>query len=104
MNCHSLKTWVKPFTATWEGRKNYEVRLDDRQFEVNDCLHLREYEHETERFTGRAMLACITYISRLEGSAQPEVCVLATWITDRTLESAEIRLTDDEREYYFSGE
>jgi len=104
MNCHSLKTWVKPFGATWVGNKSYEVRTDDRGFEVNDCLHLREYDEEAQRYTGRSMLTRITYISRGMTETPKDVCVLATRILHWAQHPAEVLWDADLREYYFSDE
>lgn len=41
---HELKTIPKYFNAVREGRKTFEVRKDDRNFQVGDTLNLRKYE------------------------------------------------------------
>ena len=40
MKAHVLKTDSEPFQAVLEGRKQYEIRLDDRGFAVDDVLIL----------------------------------------------------------------
>ena len=76
---HELKTWPEPFQAVIDGRKRYEIRVDDRGFAVGDVLHLREWDPSpqmepvtpwslvmTERpraFTGREAFAVVTYIT-----------------------------------------
>ena len=63
MTTHRLKTWPRYFAAVYEGRKTYEVRRDDRGFNVGDILHLVEWSiHGGE--TGREVKHTITYISR----------------------------------------
>lgn len=59
---HELKTWPEPFAAIVDGRKTFEYRKSDRAFEVGDLLELREYDPETEDYTGAWVLARITYI------------------------------------------
>lgn len=75
MKTHELKTWPEPFTEVVEGRKKFELRRDDREFEVGDRLHLREWDphaiHESSRgytgqYTGREFHCEITYITRNE--------------------------------------
>lgn len=61
---HELKTWVASFTAIIEGRKLHEVRYDDRNYQENDTLFLREYIKEEDRYTGRAIEVKVTYLSR----------------------------------------
>ena len=44
MRVHELKTWPEFFSAARSGIKRFEVRKDDRAFEVGDLLVLREFE------------------------------------------------------------
>lgn len=61
---HELKTWEEPFEAVIEGRKHHEIRFDDRGYQEGDTLFLREYVKPEERYTGRAIEAEVTYLSR----------------------------------------
>ncbi len=58
---HTLKTWIEPFTAVWEGRKRYEVRQNDRNFQSGDVLVLREWDRFAEKYTGRVVRARVGY-------------------------------------------
>ncbi len=61
---HDLKCWPKFFTAILEGRKRHDLRrADDRNFSVGDLVRLREFDPETEQYTGREQVVKITYIT-----------------------------------------
>lgn len=70
MKFHILKTDKRPFIMTWAGIKDYEIRLNDRDFELGDIISLRETEFDGAemkqgsplRFTGRAIECIITGI------------------------------------------
>ena len=40
---HELKTWPNEFQAIWDGKKAFEVRPNDRNYQVQDSLLLREW-------------------------------------------------------------
>jgi len=50
---HNLKTWPKFFEMVRSGRKTFELRVNDRNFQVGDILDLHEWVPETETYTGR---------------------------------------------------
>ena len=67
---HELKTWPMFFEKTLSGEKKFEVRRNDRDFNVGDTLMLREYDgkynEETKaiegEYTGRKMYVNVNYI------------------------------------------
>lgn len=71
---HELKTVPSYFAAVALGMKTFDIRFNDRGFEVGDLLFLREYEaREGGGYTGRACVRKITYVMAdpqyvLEGS------------------------------------
>lgn len=75
MKTHALKTDPDVFRATLKGHKTFEIRLDDRGFEVGDCLQLHETQFTGEKmkagkplvYTGRMEFMFVNYI--LRGSA-----------------------------------
>lgn len=91
---HNLKTWPEPFQAIWDGVKPFELRLNDRNYQVGDRLNLREFIPEPpEKFitssphgeyhagyTGRRIEAMVTFV--LEGhiaekfGLKPGYCIL----------------------------
>jgi hypothetical protein len=74
---HELKSWPSCFAAVKAGNKPFDVRENDRNFQLGDKLLLREYDPETEQFTGHTITRWVSYV--LEGGAfgvQPNWCVL----------------------------
>lgn len=105
---HKLKTWPAAFALVWSGDKPYEVRKDDRGFEVGHGLELVEFEpHEICRgsgayegpagvdvecggcapphgvYTGRVVLAEVTSRSADAWGLPPGLCVLGFKIVAR---------------------
>lgn len=50
---HRLKMWPEPFQETWDGRKPWEYRVNDRDFRVCDYAVLEEWNPDTSQYTGR---------------------------------------------------
>lgn len=65
MKKHDLKTWPEFFTPVFDGKKNFELRKDDRHFMVGDLLRLREWEPNTASYSGREVTKVITF--KLDG-------------------------------------
>ena len=57
---HSLKILPKYFNDVASGYKTFEVRKNDRNFQVGDTLILKEWENG--EYTGRIIKKEITYI------------------------------------------
>lgn len=71
MTTHELKTWPAFFEAIADGRKNFEIRLDDRGFQAGDKVLLREWDPAirtgglsltASQYTGRELTADIGYV------------------------------------------
>ena len=63
-NCqlHELEIWASCFAAVESGAKPFDVRKNDRNFQVGDALLLREYDPETAAFSGRIALHWASYV------------------------------------------
>ena len=73
---HSLKTWPEYFNKVVSGEKSFEVRKDDRGFEVGDTLILQEFIMNFG-YTDREIYKEVTY--KLEGGSfgvEKGFCVL----------------------------
>lgn len=84
MKTHDLKTDPDVFEAVYSGLKTFEIRKDDRGFEIGDLLRLLETESSAEamaegarlEFTGRQSHHRVRYIMRGYGLAQGW-CIMA---------------------------
>lgn len=62
---HKKKTWPEYFQAIWDGDKTFEVRdTSDWDVEAGHKLILKEWNPETEEYSGRAIYCLVTYILR----------------------------------------
>ncbi|SOD42430.1 DUF3850 domain-containing protein [Nitrosovibrio sp. Nv4] len=59
---HDLKSIPDHFQPSTEGRKTFEIRKDDRNFQVGDTVTLHEYCYDY--YTGRQVSGRISYIDR----------------------------------------
>jgi hypothetical protein len=68
MTTHELKSWPDYFEPLAAGIKTFELRRNDRNFQVGDILVLREYDDRKRVYTGRECRKRITYM--LDGIGQ----------------------------------
>lgn|GEM_PF-1003735 len=61
MTKHELKILPEYFSAVAKGLKTFEIRKNDRDYQVGDLLDLKEWNGE--RFTGYSALMQVTYIT-----------------------------------------
>ena len=83
MATHDLKTWPKHFQDVWDRRKCFELRKDDRQFEVGDVVDLREYDPDADSYSGRFVHSVVSCVLRDFPGLQPGYCILGWWPADR---------------------
>lgn len=78
---HELKTHPEFFEVVLAGKKDFELRRDDRDFQINDVLILKEWLPDQQCFTGRLTTKVITYILRGEVAERfglvPGFCILS---------------------------
>lgn len=49
---HDLKVWPEHYRLIVQGRKPWELRRHDRDFQKGDWLRLREWDPQTRSYTG----------------------------------------------------
>lgn len=59
---HELKILPEHFQEVWLGHKTFELRKDDRGYEVGDILALREWDGV--KYTGSGIAVRVTHILR----------------------------------------
>ncbi len=56
------KIWPEYFSAILEGKKTFELRLNDFAIEAGDTLLLREWDPATQKYTGREIEKEVGYV------------------------------------------
>lgn len=65
---HNPKTVQPNFDALANGSKKFELRRNDREFQVGDTLVMREYDPDAGYYSGRQVLARVDYVLQVPGS------------------------------------
>lgn len=75
---HELKTWTEYYDRIVSGEKKFEIRKNDRDFQVGDTLLLQEYFPNLKQYSENVMKVKVTYI--LHGPAfgiEKDYCVMS---------------------------
>lgn len=76
MKTHELKCWPEFFLAVQAWKKVFEIRHNDRGFEVGDILWLREWDPTTADYSGESVRRAISYITDFpDGLKDGYVCM-----------------------------
>ena len=58
------KVWPKYFQEIIEGKKTFELRLNDFEIEEGDVLFLKEWDPNTKDYTGRVLEKKVGYVGK----------------------------------------
>lgn len=78
---HFLKCWPEYYRAIIEEEKTFEIRKNDRGYNVGDLLILREYDptvtgKDKDKYTGRSVAVLVRYVFKGFEGLNPEfVCM-----------------------------
>lgn len=56
------KSWPEQFNAIEAGKKKFDLRLADQEYNEGDILILEEYDPETKQYTGRKIEKQIKFV------------------------------------------
>ena len=59
MKIHDIKILPDYFEAVLKGKKNFEIRKNDRDYKPGDVLMLREWDNE---YTGRVIEKSVAWV------------------------------------------
>ena len=59
---HELKVWTEYFEDIFTGKKKFDLRFNDRPYQIGDSLRLMEYNNIENMYTGRECVREINYI------------------------------------------
>jgi hypothetical protein len=88
MRVHYLKTWPVCFESVKRGHKTFEIRKDDREFDVGDTLILQCWDptvaakddNPSSGYTGEEIRGEVTYLLLASdcpcGGLEPNFCVM----------------------------
>ncbi len=78
MKTHNLKTWSEYFRDICKGFKTFEIRKNDRKFEIGDILNLEEYDPNEQKYSGRSVYCEIVYMlnGKEEFGISKDYCIL----------------------------
>lgn len=76
---HELKCWPSSFQPILDGVKTFEFRKNDRDYQVGDVLHLREWHPHLHAWTdpGRQLYRRVECILKGEFGVPDGYCVMA---------------------------
>ncbi|OPZ24600.1 MAG: hypothetical protein BWZ03_00075 [bacterium ADurb.BinA186] len=70
---HELKIWPQYFARVKDGTKTFEIRNNDRGFQMGDTVLLKEYVPtqvgEPGHYTGEYLARKVGYVYRAEGNS-----------------------------------
>jgi len=83
MALHKLKTLIPYFNEIWNGNKLFEVRFDDRNYQLWDVLQLQEFDGDNEIYTEREIISQVMYILNDKRYCKPGYVIMSLRIVDK---------------------
>ena len=73
---HELKIHPQEFHDLMTHTKEFEVRVNDREFQVDDILFLREFDPTTGVYSESATVRVVKYIMQGRFGLPEDLCVM----------------------------
>jgi len=64
MNKIEKKVWPEYFQHILDGKKTFEVRLNDFEIKEGDMLVLKEWDSDTKEYSGRELEKKVGYVGK----------------------------------------
>lgn len=77
MKTHIIKTVQPFFSQVKAGIKTFELRRNDRDYQVGDEVILREYDMMHETFSGDKIKCIITYVLKDRVGLDDAFCIFS---------------------------
>ena len=77
METHYLKLVQPLYSDVLSGDKNFELRRNDRDYQVGDLVILQEYDMKKHFFSGREIRVKITYILENRAGLDNDFCIFS---------------------------
>ncbi|MHB8651944.1 MAG: DUF3850 domain-containing protein [Minisyncoccota bacterium] len=65
------KAWPQWFGMVLQGKKGYDLRLDDFTIAEGDTFVLEEWDPKTKKYTGRSVEKMVTYVGKFKLGEPP---------------------------------
>ncbi len=76
MTTHHVKCWPDYFKSIVRGEKTFDLRKNDRGYEIGDDVVFEEYRPGVGEYTGATTARRIVYVLREFEGLQPGYCIL----------------------------
>ena len=77
MKVHELKTVQPYYDKIVSGKKRFEYRKNDRDFQIGDVLCLKEYNYAYDSFTGNSVIVKVLDLLKDFDGLNPDYCILS---------------------------
>lgn len=77
MRYHYLRVWEEFFSALESQEKRFEIRVNDRDFNVGDILVLEEWNNKEEKYTGKKLFTRVSYMIQGVFGLPKNLCVMS---------------------------
>lgn len=75
---HHLKTWPEFYKLIKGGKKKFELRYNDRNFQTGDILILEELDPHLEAYTGKSITVVAEFILEYwSDGLEPGWCIIS---------------------------
>ena len=64
---HELKIWPQYYELVKSDIKPWEIRKNDRNYQIGDIIRFKEFDPKTNQYTGRNFVRRIMFLFKQDG-------------------------------------